>query len=117
MERSAHSSSPFASKEQESLSRSTTFENKILNPSQIYYDESKHNMMDISLSNVPLPPNPNLLAQGKENDNLETFNLKKVDPAPIEALCMARPHLASPMEFLSHSKGQDTGLSNGKMTD
>ena len=83
----------------------------------MYHDESNHNTIDISLSNVPLPPNPNLLAQGTENDNLETFNLKKVDPGPVEALRMARPRLASPMEFLSHSKGQDTGLSNGEITD
>ena len=77
------------------------------------HEELKHNANDISLSNVPLPSNPDLFS--RPNDTVETFNLKRVDQGPVEALRTARPHLASPNEFLSHSRGQDTGLSNGKI--
>lgn len=77
------------------------------------HEELKHNANDISLSNVPLPSNTDLFS--RPNDRVETFNLKRVDQGPVEALRTARPHLASPNEFLSHLRGQDTGLSNGKI--
>jgi len=114
--RNAFSSSPFSSKEHSlqggPLSSQGPFGKKAFGPSQMYHEESKHNLNDISLSNVPLPPNPNLLMQNKESDNLETFNIKRTEHGPIESLRMGRPHLASPNEFLSHSRGQDIGLSN-----
>ena len=106
MKRNALSGSLLSSKEQ-SLQEggSSYFENAV---------DSKRDSNDISLNNVPLPPSPDMFAPSKESDHLETFNLKRADSGPVEALRMARPHLASPNEFLSHSKGQDSGISSGK---
>ena len=106
MKRNALSGSLLSSKEQ-SLQEggSSYFENAV---------DSKRDSNDISLNNVPLPPSPDMFAQSKESDHLETFNFKRADSGPVEALRMARPHLASPNEFLSHSKGQDSGISSGK---
>lgn len=116
-ERNAYSNSPSSSKGQlfqgESLSGLASSGSKVFSPLQMNHEELKHNANDISLSNVPLPSNPDLFS--RPNDTVETFNLKRVDQGPVEALRTARPHLASPNEFLSHSRGQDTGLSNGKI--
>lgn len=106
MKRNALSAgSLLSSKEQSLQGGSSYFENAV---------DSKRDSNDISLNNVPLPPSPDMFAQSKESDNLETFNFKRADYGPVEALRMARPHLASPNEFLSHSKGQDSGISSGK---
>ena len=105
MKRNALSASLLSSKEQSLQGGSSYFENAV---------DSKRDSNNISLNNVPLPPSPDMFAQSKESDHLETFNLKRADSGPVEALRMARPHLASPNEFLSHSKGQDSGISSGK---
>ena len=105
MKRNAHSGSLLSSKEQSLQGGSSYFENAV---------DSRRDSNDISLNNVPLPPSPDMFAQSKESDHLETFNLKRADSGPVEALRVARPHLASPNEFLSHSKGQDSGISSGK---
>lgn len=86
----------------------------MLSPPQMYDNESKRDVNGISLNDIPLPPKPAFLLQNKENDNLETFNIKRADPDPVESLRLARPHLASPSEFFSQSRPrQDSGLSNG----
>lgn len=105
MKRNALSGSLLSSKEQFLQGGSSYFGNAV---------DSKGDSNEISLNNVPLPPSPEMFARSKESDNLETFNLKRADSGPVEALRVARPHLASPNEFLSHSKGQDSGISSGK---
>ena len=113
MGRNAFSGSMSSSKEQ-SLQGTTSFKNKTISPPKTYHNESKLDLNDISLNNVPLPPSPDLFMQSKDNENLETFNIKKTDAGPVESLRMARPHLASPKDFLT--RGQDTALSSGKTT-
>lgn len=110
MGRNVFSGSAFSSIEQSSQGR-TSFQNKIISPPKTYHNESKLDLKDISLNNVPLPPcGPDLFMQSKESDNLETFNIKRAESGPVESLHLARPHLASPKDFLSHSRGQDTGI-------
>ena len=77
-------------------------------------DEMKggDNTNKTSLNNVTPPLKPDWFEQS--SDNLETFNMKKIDPGPVEVLRSSRPHLASPDEFLSHTRGHDAGFSAGK---
>lgn len=88
----------------------------MLSPPQMYDSESKQDMSGISLNDIPLPPKPDFLMQNKESNNLETFNIKRTDPDPVQSLRSGRPHLASPSKFFSQSRpGQDSGLSNGQL--
>lgn len=115
-ERNTLNSLPFLSKGQ-SLQKEPLNSNafgKMFSPQQMYENESKQNLNEISLNDIPLPPNPDFHMQNKENNSLETFNIKRADPSPVESLRTARPHLASPSEFLSQSRtAQDSGFSNG----
>ena len=95
-------------------SNAITFK-KVLSPPQMYDNESTKDMSGISLNDIPLPPKPDFLMQNKESDNLETFNIKRADPDPVQSLRSGRPHLASPSEFFSQSRpGQDSGVLNGQ---
>ena len=106
---SSHSSKePFSS-------NAITFR-KMFSPPQMYDNESMKDMSGISLNDIPLPPKPDFLMQNKESDNLETFNIKRADPDPVQSLRSGRPHLASPSEFFSQSRpGQDSGVLNGQL--
>ena len=120
-ERNTLSSSPFSSKGQylqgEPFNSNLSAFEKMFSPPQMYNNESKRDLNGISLNDVPLPPKPDFIMQNRDSDNLETFNIKRADPGPVESLRAARPYLASPNEFLSQSRtGQDSGLSNGKVT-
>ena len=89
---------------------------KMLSPPQMYDNESTNDTSGISLNDIPLPPKPDFLMQNKESDNLETFNIKRADPDPVQSLRSGRPHLASPSEFFSQSRpGQDSGHLNGQV--
>ena len=111
-ERNTLTSSPFS--KEPFNSNAVTFR-KTLSPPQMYDNESRKDTSEISLNDIPLPPKPDFVMQNKESDNLETFNIKRADPDPVQSLRSGRPHLASPSEFFSHSRpGQDSGHSNGQ---
>lgn len=104
---------PISSKGQSLHREPFNFSPSVFSSPNIYGNESKRDITAVSLNDIPLPPKPDFLMQSKENDNLETFNIKRADPGPVESLRTARPYLASPREFLSQSKaGRDSGLSS-----
>lgn len=118
-ERDMRSSSPFSlkgySSQKDPLNSNAITYKKMLNPPQMYDNELEQDMSEISLNDVPLPPKPDFHIQNKESDSLETFNVRRADPEPVQSLRSGRPHLASPSEFFSVSRaGQDSGLSNGQ---
>jgi len=113
VERNTLTTSPFST--EPFNSNAVTFR-KMLSPPLMYDNESKQDMSGISLNDIPLPPKPDFHMQNKEGGTLETFNIKRADPDPVQSLRSGRPHLASPSEFFSQSKqGQDSGLSNGQV--
>lgn len=113
-ERNTLTSSPFP---KEPLNSNAITCRKMFSPPQMYDNESTKDMSGISLNDIPLPPKPDFLMQNKESDKLETFNIKRADPDPVQSLRSGRPHLASPSEFFSQSRpGQDSGGLNANST-
>ena len=97
---------PISLKDQSSQRELFNLNRSAFSPPQVFGSKSQRDTYSsaISLNDVPLPPKPDFEMQNKEKNILETFNVKRTDPAPVEALRSARPYLASPSAFLTQSQ-------------